>query len=669
MVRKIAYIGLSYLIGLFFASFFNGMLNLCVSGVVILACLLWFVLFGKKHIGISSCILGAGVGMFIYGLYDYNVYQQVVKYDGYYVEIKGEIADITEYSGDKSAYIIKGIINDDVKGTVTCYTDSCGAEIGDSVSIIGLAEAPEDSYSFPAKSYYKAKGIYLRVSRIHDFNYYESNSFSLKKTVYRYREHILGVMGKYMNDESCGVMAAMLFGDKTGIESSEKTLMYRAGIGHIMAVSGVHLSVVCSFFWFVLSKIDMNKYLRFGILLIPITCFVLLAGMSNSVMRAAFMIIFVYGSELLKRHTDTFTSLGFSVILLTLTSPFAIRDASLLLSAAGVFGIGVAAPAVIKFIEEKRPLGKISQSLVSSFCVMVVVFPVTVLFFDEVSVISPISNLILLPVCELILIGGILVTVTGGTAVAAVPILKICDILCRFVIALSEFIGSLHFSYIPFGSRYVQVSVIAALAMIGVLFLICRKKKYAAVISGVVLTALMVGVNVQRNLSDGNMNIAVIKKGEAVSAVVHDKKTACIIDLSGGGETAANAVKYLNRNGIYRIEAVVLNADANASLPVYEEYLRLFEVNSILIPESEIGHVGSLYSDIMLTVYSEDGYASETMECTADFSGENAVLSCRGSEFIMNENEGIEYDGEFYTDESVKFIINSDGMVKYETVS
>ena len=667
MVRKMAYIGSSYLIGLFFASFFNYLLNLCAAGVVIFACLLWFVLFGKKYIRVNVCILSAGIGMFIYGLYDYNVYQQVVKYDGYYVEVKGEITDITEYGGDKSAYIIKGVINDDCVGTVTCYTDSCEAEIGDSISVIGKAKIPKDNYSFPTKSYYKAKGIYLQINGIRNFNFTENNRFSLKKTVYRYREHILEAMGKYMDSESCGVMAAMRFGDKTGLESAEKTLMYRAGIGHIMAVSGVHLSVVCSFFWFVLSKIDMNKFVRFGILLIPIACFVLLAGMSNSVMRAAMMIILVYGSELFSRRADTFNSLGAAVILLTLTSPFAVRDASFLLSAAGVFGIGVAAPVLIKNIEKKHSLGKNAKTLLSSSCVMAVVFPVTVLFFDEVSVVSPISNLILLPLCELILIGGIIVTVTGGTAVTAFPVLKVCGILCKVVIGISEVSGSLRFSYIPLGSSYVRISVIAALVLIGILLIFGKKLWRKLIVSCIILAAVMVGVNIQRNVTDGSVNITVIRDGDAVSAVVHDAKNACIIDVCDGGGTAANAVKYLNRNGIYRLEAVVLNAEADVSLPVYEKYLELFDVESVMIPESELGLIGTGYSGMMLTLYSRDGYSDVMAGCTAALGEENAVLECNGAEIIIRGNTEIECSGEFYTEyESVTFTVNADGTVKAE---
>lgn len=633
-----AYIGSSYLIGLFFASFFNFEINLSASVAIFFCTVLITFIYKSKYIRISVCMLSVSIGLFIYGIYDYSVYHNITKYDGQNVEIKGKIIDFTEYSGDKSAYIINGVINGDVRAVVTCYTDSYTAGISDSVSIIGKAEIPEDNYVFPTKSYYKSKGIFLQINGISHFNYIENTGFSLRKTVFAYREYILDVMNNFMDNESCGVMAAMLFGDKTGIESAEKSLMYRAGIGHIMAVSGVHLSVVCSFLRFFISRFITDKKIRFALLLIPIFCFVLLAGMSNSVIRAAVMIIIVYGSELFKRRSDTFNSLGIAVIILTITSPFAVRDSSFLLSVAGVFGIGVAAPVFIKTIEKRYKLGKCLKSLASSFCVMVIVFPVTMLFFDEVSVISPLSNLILIPLCEEVLIGGIIVTITGGAAFIAAPVLKICEVLCHIIADISCIIGSFHFSYIPLGFDFAKISVIAALVLIVVSFLFFRKSGHAVIAATVILTALMLCINLQRFIPDETVNVSVICDNNAAVAVIHDKKSACIIDLCGGGMTASNAVKYLNRNGIYRIEAVVLNSEVNTSLPIYEKHLELFDINTLMVPENDRNLLNGNGIGENLTFYNRDESAVEIVGCIVAFGTGGTLTVQRGTNKIILYN-------------------------------
>lgn len=650
MVRKMAYIGSFYLIGLFFASFFNFEINIAASLAAAVFSAVILSVYKRKYVKSVICVLSLASGMFIYGTYDRVVYQNIIKYYGYNVEVKGVLTDFTEYSGDKSSYTVKGIINGDVQAVVTCYTDSIwGLEIGDKVSLLGKAEIPEDSYVFPTQSYNKAKGIYLRLSRVTNFNYTENTGFSLKKTIYKYRDYISDVIHKYMELESSAVMEAMLFGDKTGIESNEKTLMYRAGIGHIMAVSGVHLSVVCSFFWFVISRLPINKYLRFALLMIPILCFVILAGMSNSVIRAAIMIILVYGAGLFKRRADTFNSLGIAVILLTVFSPFAVRDASFLLSAAGVFGIGVAAPSFIKFVEEKYILDKSMKSLVASACVTVIVFPVTILFFDEVSIISPLSNFILMPICEMILIAGIIVTVTGGIPFIAEPVLKICDWCCQIVIVISKFIGGLDFSYIPLGIDFVRYTVIASLVIIAISFFIHRKTKYAAASAVAVLTIAVLSVNVYRNIPDGKITMAVLKEDSAVTLLIHDKKSASVIDLCKGGKAMDSAVKYLNKNGIYKLDTIIMNVDANTSSVTYNNRMDLFDVSSVFVPENHKKDVKGKIAGSNITYYDNSDAVFEYDDFSINFA-ENGVitLNCLGSEFIMyNEKSMIDGDTEY----------------------
>lgn len=636
MVRKMAYIGASYLIGLFFASFFTYRINLCLSAAVLSAAILSVTVLRSKSVKFTVCSFSAAAALMLYGLYDLTVYQNIIKYDGYDVEIKGIVTDVSTYDGDKSSYTIKGTVNGDINAYLTCFADSYNIEIGDSISVLGKAEEFKDSYKFPTKTYYKSKEIFLRLSKVYKLNYTENNGFSIKKTLLKYRDYILSTINRNMDSRYSGIMTAMLFGDKTGLESSDKTLMYRAGIGHIMAVSGVHLSVVCSFIWLIISRIPMNKYLRFVLLVVPVLCFVVLAGMSNSVIRAAIMIILVYGAELFKRKADTFNSLGIAAILLTVTSPFAVRDASFLLSVTGVFGIGVIAPKIIRDIKKEYHLGKITESVISSFCVMIIVFPVTALFFDEVSVMSPISNLILLPICQIILIGGVIVTITGGLPLIAIPVLKICEVCCMLVSVISKFIGSLHFSYIPLGNESMGV-LIASDLIIGITAsLLCKNIKSKISVIAAVFVFIIGFVNVHRYIADDTVTIAVLKNNSSVSAVIHDNKSACIIDLKKGGKTAEYAVKYLNRAGIRNINAIALNTDAVSSQIIYEKQFDIFNVETYLIPERDKRLVSTENDNIQ---FYPNRSSFDANKYTVEFNDDIVTVSVDNTDFLFCTSE------------------------------
>ncbi len=634
MKRKMAYIGTFYLIGLFFASFLSRRFNLAAAAVLMLSAVSAIIVYKGKYVKTAVCFFSAAAGMFLYSSYDALVYENIIKYNGCDVEVVGKVLDCNEYSGDKTLYTVKGIINGDVSAEVTFFADSSNAEIGDRVRVIGKAAELKDSYKFPTKSYYKAKGIYLRIDKVSHFNFTHTE-FSFKRLIDSYRMYILDVINDQMDANCAAVMSAMLFGDKSAIDSSEKTLMYRAGIGHIMAVSGVHLSVVCSFFWLVISRLPIGRYFRFGLLMVPVVCFVMLAGMSNSVIRAAIMIALVYGAGLFRRRADTFNSLGIAVILLTAASPFAVRDASFLLSVMGVFGIGVAAPVITAEIERKRKLGGIAKSFIASVCVMVIVFPVTLLFFDEVSAVSPITNLILLPICTVILIGGVVVMLTGGLAVAAVPVLKVCELCCRAVIIISEFIGRLRFSYIPLGSDFVRNVNIFAVVSALTLLLVFGKRKRGIFLSAASLVLAIVLSGTYKYIPDENITVAVLKEGSSVAAVMHDKRSACVLDLKKGGGASDSVIKYLNRNGIYHLEAVILNSDVNTSLPVYSSSLKLFDTDTVLVPEEDM-YLADGYSSFDTKSYLKDGGCVEIGKCSIGFFQDGViVVSCYGENMIM----------------------------------
>lgn len=658
MVRKMAYIGSSYLVGLFFASFLSDVscgLTVFIAVGTLFAALAVRLIFRGKYVTQAVCLASVGAAMLLYGLYEVMVYKNIVGCSGSNVEIFGTVTEYAEHSGDKASYVVKGVINGSLRAEVMFYTDSCDAEIGDVVMAAGVAAVPEDKYTFPAKSYYKAKGIYLRINKITAFSHMKDRGFSLRRTLDRYREYIIGRIGEFMDTESMAVMSAMLFGDKSELDSSAKTLMYRAGIGHIMAVSGVHISVLCAFFRVFVSRVKAKK-LRFVLIMLPVCCFAVLAGMSNSVMRAAFMAAAVYGAELFRRRADTCNSLGIAVILLTAANPFAVRDASFLLSVMGVFGVAVVSPEAVKFAERKNKISKTAKGIITSLCTSAIIFPVSMLFFDEVSVVSPISNLLLLPVCTVIMVGGLTVTVTGGVTFIALPVLKICELLCHFVLWASGLIGRLHFSYIPLGNGFAKAMVIASVCAAAGVLAVAKKPDIAAVSVSAMFIISTILINIYKAVPDNSVKIAVLEDGSSVTALVHDKRSAAVIDLHNGGKASSAAVKYLNRLGIYDIECLLLNGDANTSLPMYSAGFELFDVDYALIPESLAAFSDGNYFGGRLYTY---GYTDsiELEKYTVSFNGEGVIL------VTVGEKDFAFYDSDCLSDGMSDS--GYDGAVKY----
>lgn len=588
MVRKMAYVGFSYLLGLLFASFFCFEINIIIAVIIVLTgCIL--CLAGRKFITVCVCFICFGTGTLFYSLYDYHVYNSIVKYDGSDVVAEGVITSFSLKSGDMCSYEVTGTINGDVKADIICFGQSVACRTGDNITITGKISKPDKTYLFDSESYYKGKGIFLEMSYPESIHITDGNRFLIKRKLLEYRDHIYRRMDKYLTVDQMATVKAILFGDKTSLDDTTKTLLYRAGIGHIMAVSGVHLTIISSVMWFVLSQFPLNKYVRFALLCAVIVIFVILSGASNSVVRAAVMLFIVYSGNIFYRSADTMNSLGIAALLLTFDCPFAVRDASFLLSFAGVIGISIAAPAVIDVFERKRELHHVIKAFIVSASVSATVFPVSFLFFDEVSVVSPFSNVLLMPFCTVILICGMIVTCTGGVSFIAFPVLKLCGVCCNIVEVTATVIGRMNYSYVPMGYEFTGILIAAAFVVILTVLIIFRKKSVVLLSSVTVFMVCTAAIMCYRFIPSDHITVALIGNGKGSSSIViHDNRSASIIDLHKGGRSHEYIKKYLNKRGIFIIDMLVMGVDDNTSPVTYRNSLDLFDIRTVVLKDSFI---------------------------------------------------------------------------------
>lgn len=637
MVRKMAYVGFSYLLGLFFASFFSFGTSVAICTAAVLLSIVIIKLKGKDKIVFFVCSICFAIGVFYYFGYDNICYQKITAYDGKEVTVSGVLTDYTDYNSDRTVYYIDGYINGIQKAEIYCYAESKTSYIGDEITVVGIGAVPNNSFLFNSQSYYKAKGIYLTVNNP-EISINPANKLPIKRALHNYRNYIHDKMIGHLDKESLALVDAIMFGDKSGIDNDTKTVLYRAGIGHIMAVSGVHLSIICSLFWFVLSFSDLRKITRFILILFPMLIFVMLSGASSSVVRAAIMLVIVYGATLLNRRSDTMNSLGIAVILLTADCPFSVRDASFLLSVSGVIGIAAIAPEIIRIIEEKRKIGKITKSLITSAVVSATLFPVSFMFFNEISIVSPISNLLLIPLCSVILICGVITVFTLGFVVS--PIMKICHICCRIVIRLSYFFGGFHFSYVSVSNRFSYFAIIAVIAVSIGTAVYFRKVRLTALIYTVACFVCILCIELYRFIPSDHINVAVLRNSRSSAIVIDDGKTASVIDLKKGGLCADNVFAYLQKNGIYRIELIGLLVDSQASIVTYQGRTELYDVGYYFLPKSNEKYVDSFINSDILVTYDEDKTAViEMPNYTMYIADNNTIL------FDVNGCEILAYDG------------------------
>lgn len=595
MVRKMAYVGLSYIAGLFFASFFITIINIAVVIGIIAISLLYFFMFKKcrKEILLISICFSIAVSSYV--IYTKAVYEKILSYQNKSIEITGVIEDIKIYEGNKASYQIKGKINDKTKTTVIVYTNAVDGNLYDSVNVTGSFIKPEDTLSFPAESYYKSKNIFLQSDEVKSFVVSQNDSNFIRKKINQYREYIYNRITTILPEDEGAFIGAMLCGDTDYLSEARQKNLFRSGIGHIISVSGSHLMILAGLLLLVLNKLCINKWLRFGTIQVIIITYTAFTGMPVSVIRAGIMFTLLMLGSVMKRRADCLTSIALAGMLLTIADPFAIRDSSLLLSLAGTFGVTVFAPYVIRSFDFKGKTKGLSNALITMICASIVTFPFVVMSFDEVSIISPIANLILAPLCSLALICAILIALTGGVLIIANPLLLIAGLAVKLMFFISDFFVKIPYSYLPLGKNLIVILILIAIA--GIAFISLRYKTPKALLSSVFVSiaAIIISVSII-NLSESNNFIVTLLTEKNSSCLVLNKNgQTFIIDICGNGKISAVASKYLRKNGIKSVDMLLLQDNEQKSMSSYYnnlsqdiKYINMKDQQPIILPDKTV---------------------------------------------------------------------------------
>lgn len=213
-------------------------------------------------------------------------------------------------------------------------------------------------------------------------------------------------MESYLGDARGGMLSAMLLGEKGLLDSDISEAMSKSGIGHLYAVSGLHVS----FFGFGVYRILRKTGLPIGICAAGASLFLLLyvelTGNGVSAVRAYVMFVIRMGAEVSGRVYDGLTALAAAAVFLLIKQPLLLWDAGFLLSFAAVGGIYGVLP-ILKSCFESRAEGKLLPGLLTAAAVNLVLLPLMLRFYFELAVYSLIWNVIVVLLAPVVLTAGI----------------------------------------------------------------------------------------------------------------------------------------------------------------------------------------------------------------------------------------------------------------------
>ncbi|MCD7855564.1 MAG: ComEC family competence protein, partial [Clostridiales bacterium] len=312
-------------------------------------------------------------------------------------------------SGEVTGTLGSGkIIKTDRNVKIIVYTDR-DIFPGDVITLTGKLRALSPQYNpsdFDEIQYYTCRGIYYKMyspdleitGRKRTLSYY---LFALKTKAAEALDEIY-------SEENSAILKAMILGDKTYLSDEIKLLYKNSGIYHILAISGLHISLIAGVFMYFFKK------KRHSIIIMAfLALYCVFTGLSPSAVRAVIMMWVLLIGRMLGRKYDLVSSLAFSAFLILVFNPLYLFDCGFIYSYCSVLGIALFAKPFGKItgkVPVKNPKFRkhVLDALAASLSAVIITKLVNMYYFYNFTTCDFITNLVVLPSVIAVVISGAL---------------------------------------------------------------------------------------------------------------------------------------------------------------------------------------------------------------------------------------------------------------------
>lgn len=364
---------------------------------------------------------------------------------------------------------------------------------------------------------------------------------------------------------SAALLAGLLLGERRSLPPEIDDGFRRAGVYHVLAVSGFNVALVASAVFLLARLIGLGRRSAAASAGVVVLAFGAVVGPQPSVLRAVVMAMLVLAAVLLDRETEVLNSLAAAALLILAFRPWDLLDPGFQLSFAATAGI-VLAP------HSRRP---ILGALAVSAAAQVAVLPITLWHFHQVSVVGLVANLIVVPLAAVATVVGLAGAVlafawdaAGRVAFDAIwPVL----LALRAAVALAAAVPHA-LVYLPAPPGPAIVAYAATLVLAAFAWRVRgTNMRWTRWSGGMALGALVVAVVIAvwplARPRDGRLHVAMLDVGQGDALVIEGTDgRAVVVDAGPGGAGRLDAgervvAPYLWWRGLLRVRATVVTHD------------------------------------------------------------------------------------------------------------
>lgn len=484
-------------------------------------------------------------------------------------------------------------INDmnDTYGLI-CYMRQEAPPMGATVLVMGKMtafSAATNPGEFDQKKYYLLQGYCGKVTVTEIVSVSEEYD-GFREGLYRFRCYLSSVLDAALNERDASVMRAMLLGEKLQMDRDIKKLYQTNGIAHILAISGLHISMIGVGLYQFFKRLALPLYVSGGLAMLGMTVYAVMTGGSASTVRAVVMFGFMVVAACVRRSYDLPTALSVAALCTTISEPYVLYQTGFWMSYMAVFGVAVLYPALMDGIEIKdKRLRILCNAAIGGLCVNLATLPVLLLSYYEYPVYSIFLNLLVIPLMSVLLPAGIFTVIAGCIFL---PLGKAVGIVVHVILCVYEWLCSAAMN-LPDRSWIVGAPGILKIIMFyGILILIAlsgkkigrkklrRMKAYVRFLL-VAVVVLMMGLRAEEGLC-----ITILDVGQGDGICIRAEGITCMID--GGSSSKSNLAEYqimpfLKHEGINEIDYWLITHPDQDHCSGYREMMEMGKKNAITV--------------------------------------------------------------------------------------
>ena len=568
-MRKLAAAALAFSAAVFLAYY------LIPAGWLIVPAVLSAVLGALLALSRRRWLRPAAIALvfFALGLLDASVFAQRTvecarSCDGQICEITAELLDYPDVYAEYCRLRVRILDGELPRFKAIVYDNDkalTDVEPGDRIRFRAKASPADKLYGKPYDNYL-VNGCFFKLSTRGEIERLDA-PFSLRSVPPRIRHALCARVDSLFPGETAPFIKALMLGEKQDFYRDDAlyVAMTRAGLMHVVAVSGLHIAFLTSLLLFLFGGGRRGALISIAF----IWAFVLITGAGNAAVRAGFMQTLLLLAPLIRRENDPITSLSFVLALVLGINPLAAGSVSLQLSYSAMAGI-------IFFFERiyRGIIGRIPQRLkcrttryvcataASTLSVMIFTIPLTAIHFGYVALFSLLTGIACLWAVSLCFCGAWIACALSWLPVLGSAAAWFCGLLARYILWCAELVSDMPHAVLYLKTEGALCWLVLNYALL-LLFVLLRKRRVLRIVLPTLLSLAALAaifVRTDRYYRE-NETIAVLNVGQGQCICAFSGDESAVIDCGNTGnldDAGSIAGEYLLSTGRERVDLLLL---------------------------------------------------------------------------------------------------------------